>query len=374
MSVQSINDGYNPVNLGVKLPDGTTYWLSPKSRKALRAEVDTLARKLKVDAKALRHKLFAVIKEKGMEFPSDRNTQEAVKTKAERKQRRLEAMDVALFINSLQGVDTLDDYNLALASFMEENNEGTAATAKTIQVASEESGEYPVMSYDLADFAEMRKHGGRYTKAINQSRTDRRKLLSESLEVKLSDGSTHSVAPRGTRRRARKAQRVNRRLKSYLERLSRGLISPKPRAQSRALSMSTMSTYYRRARRMASKAYKVVMAKVDDMLDHCEMPAKAVRSTQYLVGFDWVGFKVSIDRFEDLLSSLLVRYFKERKEALKPLPDTEASDRRKRRKRIPVIQEQCTIQAQLAWGKGSWNRVTQKLSINLGSLVAKACK
>ena len=356
MSVQ-VTNGYKPVKLGVKLPKGRVKILTPFSRNAMKAEADALAKRHNLNAKELREKLFAVIKEKGMEFPSDRNAQEAVKTKAKRKQRRLEAMDVALFITSLQGVDTLDDYNLALASFMEENNEGSLATAKTIQAASQEGAEYPVMSNDLADFAEMRENGGRYTKAINQSRTDRRKLLSESLEVKLSDGSTHSVAPRGTRRRARKAQRVNRRLKSYLERLSRGLIQAKPRTQSRALSMSTMSTYYRRARRMASKAYKVVMAKIDDMLDHCALPAKAVRSTQRLVGFDWVGFKVNIDRFEDLLSSLLVRYFKERKEGVKV-----------------CIQEQCTIQAQLAWGKGYWNRVTQKLSINLGSLVAKACK
>lgn len=343
MSVQTMNDGYNPVNLGVKFPDGSTKRLTPHSRKALRAEVDTLAKRYKVDAKELRQKLFAAIKQEGMEFPSDRNTQEAVKMKAERKQRRLEAMDVALFINSLQGIDTLDDYNLALASFMEENDEGNLATAKTIQAASEEGGEYPVMSVDLANFAEMRKNGGRYTKAIIASRKQRLKLAKDRRDAKA--------------RRARKAQRVNRRLKSYLERLSRGLIQAKPRTQSRALSMSTMSTYYRRARRMANKAYKVVMAKIDDALDHCKMPAKAVRSNQYLVGFDWVGFKVSIDRFEDVLSSLLVRYFKERKEGVKV-----------------CIEEQCTIQAQLAWGKGYWNRMTQKLSINLGSLVAKACK
>lgn len=359
MSVQSMNDGCNPVKLGVKLPEGGVKILTPFSRKAMKAEADALAKRHNLNAKELREKLFAVIKEKGMEFPSDHNAQQTVKAKADRKRSSRQAMDVALHVCAIAGNKDVDmvTYNVILADLLEGVGQGTPATAAVMKSAPVD---FQLLSWDYQEFQEVIEHGGRYTKALVASRQQRLKLAKDRKDAKA--------------RRARKAKRVNRRLKSYLERLSRGLIQAKPRTQSRALSMSTMCTYYRRARRMASKAYKVVMAKVDDMLDHCEMPAKAVRSTQYLVGFDWVGFKVSIDRFEDLLSSLLVRYFKERKEALKPLPDTEASDRRKRRKRIPVIQEQCTIQAQLAWGKGYWNRVTQKLSINLGSLVAKACK
>ena len=351
MSVQKNERGYNPVKLGVKLPDGTTYWLSPQSRKALKAEVDTLAKKIKVDAKALRKALFATIEKEGMDFPSDRNTQETVKMK---KAGRLKAMDVALFINSLQG-----DYNLALASFMEENDEGTQATAKTIQVTSAEGVEYPVMSADLADFAEMRKHGGRYTKAIERSRTDRRKLKTESLEVKMPDGSTHRVPPRKTRteaRRARKAQRVNRRFKSYLERLSRGLISPKPRSQSRALSLSTASTYYRRARRLAKKAYRQVMSQVNELLDNVQAPENLGRYwNKTKLGFDWVGFELRFDRFEELLADLLSSYFKKRKDGS-----------------TPRVHKGCKVQAHLAWSnRYQRDLVGQKVQVDLGHIVAK---
>lgn len=111
----------------------------------------------------------ALVAKEGMVYPSQ--TKQAIAHRARRKARSISALDCALFIKALPGTESLEGYNLALASFMERNNEGTDATAKTIQVAE---GSYPVESGKLAAFAEMRKNGGRYTKMLKASRKARK--------------------------------------------------------------------------------------------------------------------------------------------------------------------------------------------------------
>lgn len=304
----------------------------------------------------------ALAKKEGMVYPSQ--TKQAIADRARRKARSISALDCALFIKSLPGTENLEGYNLALASFMEENDEGNLATAKTIQVASEAGGEYPVMSADLDNFAEMRKSGGQYTKSISRSRSDRRKLLSESLEVELENGSKHLINPRTTRkeaRRARKTRRVNRRFRSYLERLSRGLVEPRPRTLSKALTLSTLCTHYRRARRFANKAYRQVVAHVDELLSAVKRPKTVSRYwNRNLVGYTFSNSTLRCGRFEELLADLLRSYFKKRKDQV-----------------TPQINEGCKVVAHLVWSNPleEWAGIArQKVQIDLGHIVAKACK
>lgn len=172
MSVQ--NDiGYKPVNLGVKLPDGTTYWLSPKSRKALKAEVDTLARKIDVDAKALRQKLFASIEKEGMEFPAD-HTQNEIH---QRKLRSAEAADIHAFVAGLF------DYEFNTVAAFENYNETFNSILATLKSAvGEDSDNKKVQELndtELANFLmgegiiegyrQLRKEGGDMVRLLKEA-------------------------------------------------------------------------------------------------------------------------------------------------------------------------------------------------------------
>lgn len=200
----------------------------------------------------------ALVKKEGMVYPSQ--TKQAIAKRARRKARSISALDCALFIKSLPGTENLEGYNLALASFMEENNEGTAATAKTIQVASEESGEYPVMSYDLADFAEMRKHGGRYTKAIAASRKARLKAAQKRKE---------NAQDRRSARRVWREKRADRRFEAFLERRSRGLVEAKKYSLPKAVELTLAAELKgeRKANRKVRKMAEALLKRVQNAIE-----------------------------------------------------------------------------------------------------------
>ena len=159
------------VSFALKTSKKGTMVFEPKSRRHMIALVK---RALKANgaldrAPAIIKGIDALVKTEGMMYPSQ--TKQAIADRARRKSRSISALDCALFIKALPGTESLEGYNLALASFMEANNEGTVATAKTIQVAE---GSYPVESGKLAAFVEMRNHGGEYAKMLKASRKARK--------------------------------------------------------------------------------------------------------------------------------------------------------------------------------------------------------
>jgi len=207
----------------------------------------------------------ALVEKEGMVYPSQ--TKQAIADKARRKSRSIRALDCAMFIQTLPGTDNLEGYNLALASFMEENNEGNHATAKTIQVANGEGAEYPVMSADLADFAEMRKNGGRYTKAIAASRKARLKAAQKRKD---------DAADRREARRARNAERADRRFEAFLERRSRGLVEAKkyslPKAIELALAVELKGE--RKANRKVRKMAEALLERIQEAIENFAVNAE----------------------------------------------------------------------------------------------------
>ena len=189
-----------------------------------------------------------------------------------RKLRSQRALDCAIFVNSLPGTKSLEGYNLALASFMEENNEGTDATAKTIQVASDRDGaDYPVMTADLADFAEMRKNGGRYTKAIAASRKAR---------LKAAQKRKKNAQDRRSARRAWREIKADRRFEAFLERRSRGLVEAKKYSLPKAVELTLAAELKgerkanRKVRKMAEALLKRVQNAIESFAVNAEFDVK----------------------------------------------------------------------------------------------------
>jgi len=201
----------------------------------------------------------ALVAKEGMVYPSQ--TKQAVADRASRKSRSIRALDCAMFVKSLPGTESLEGYNLALASFMEENNEGTDATAKTIQVASDRDGvDYPVMSADLAAFAEMRKNGGRYAKAIAASRKARLKAAQ-----KRKDASED----RRNARRAYRQKRADRRFEAFLERRDRGLVEAKKYSLPKAVELTLAAELKgeRKANRKVRKMAEALLKRVQNAIE-----------------------------------------------------------------------------------------------------------
>lgn len=182
-----------------------------------------------------------------------------------RKLRSQRALDCAMFINNLPGTDEkgLGFYNLVLADLKSHAKEGSKATRKVVRAATEALYEevQDVVDSDVIDaFKEMRKNGGRYTKAIAASRKAR---------LKAAQTRKQNAEDRRSARRAWREKKNDRRFEAFLERRSRGLVEAKKYSLPKAVELTLAAELKgeRKANRKVRKMAEALLKRVQNAIE-----------------------------------------------------------------------------------------------------------